>query len=492
MNTLRLAARSRNRGDRASNKPTRSESGSNRRRLTVEGLEPRLLLYAANGGVWPHPELVTVSFMPDGTDLGGVPNNLQSSMNLRFPTATWQKETLRGLQSYAANANLNFSVAADDGSPFGSCGGSGSDCNMQGDSNFGDVRIGGLDLGGALGLSMLPPPLNGDTQAGDFFLDTTTTWNIGASFDLFSVAAHEAGHSIGLDHSTVTTAVMYYSYIGVNAGLTSDDIAGIQSIYGSRPQDSFDAASPNNVKADSTVITSYIDSNKQVTLSGRDITTNSDIDWYKITTPSGSASTMEVRVQSTGLSLIAPKFTLYKGSTNKGTVSGGFNSTVTQTETINNGQNWYVKVEGAESGVFGTGTYALQINMGTAPMPPVSSPNTATAATGGGGMGSPIEDGEGYETAVAADTTSESSVVLASSGIDSTSDDASDDEISSQTLARHARRAGREAPAVFADALSGDGFRSDDASRTVDELLAGDLIDAVLPGLGFLGDLTVA
>jgi len=113
----------------------------------LECLEPRLLMYAANGGAWTNPELVTVSFMPDGTNIGGTPSNLFAEMNARYPTANWQREMLRGLQNFAASSNLNFSVVSDDGSPFGSAGGSGSDNNMQGDLNFGDIRIGGLDLG---------------------------------------------------------------------------------------------------------------------------------------------------------------------------------------------------------------------------------------------------------------------------------------------------------------------------------------------------------
>jgi hypothetical protein len=334
--------------------------------------------------------LVTVSFMPDGTDVGGVPSNLASTLNARFPTATWQKEVLKGLQSFAANANIDFSVVPDDGSPFASCGGSGSDCNLQGDSNFGDIRIGGVDLGGALGISMLPPPLNGDTTAGDFFLDTSTTWNIGLSFDLGTVAMHEAGHSLGLDHSLLTTAVMFPNYTGVHLNLSADDIAGIQSIYGGRTQDGFDTVDPNNVKADATVITSYIDANKQVTLTALDLTTSSDVDWYKIVTPSGNSGTMVVQVQSTGLSMMAPKLTVYKGSTNKGTVTGSYGSTISLSNTIGNGQSWFIKVEPGEAGVFGVGTYALQINMGTVPLPPVNSPNTATPVTGEGGYGSPL------------------------------------------------------------------------------------------------------
>ena len=112
------------RGERAKNIARREP------RLRVESLESRLLLYATSGGVWPHPELVTVSFMPDGTDIAGMPSALFSTMNARFPTATLQKEMLRGLQSYAANANLNISIVADDGSAFGSAGSHTADNNV--------------------------------------------------------------------------------------------------------------------------------------------------------------------------------------------------------------------------------------------------------------------------------------------------------------------------------------------------------------------------
>src|SRR3990172_2018776 len=150
----------------------------------LENLEARELMYAVTGNAWPQKQMVTVSFMPDGTDLARQPSALFSTMNARAATATWQKEILKGMQDYAANASINFVVVADDGSPFGSCGGSGSDCNKQGDSNFGDIRIGAVPLGTSLAVAMLPPPANGDTTAGDIFFNTATTWNVGASYDV--------------------------------------------------------------------------------------------------------------------------------------------------------------------------------------------------------------------------------------------------------------------------------------------------------------------
>uniref|UniRef100_A0A087Y3I6 Matrix metalloproteinase-9 n=1 Tax=Poecilia formosa TaxID=48698 RepID=A0A087Y3I6_POEFO len=52
---------------------------------------------------------------------------------------------------------------------------------------------------------------------------------------LFLVAAHEFGHSLGLDHSTVRQALMYplYSYVE-DFSLDQDDIDGIQFLYGNK------------------------------------------------------------------------------------------------------------------------------------------------------------------------------------------------------------------------------------------------------------------
>ena len=48
--------------------------------------------------------------------------------------------------------------------------------------------------------------------------------------DVESVALHEVGHIIGLDHSTLPSAVMY-PVMSFKRALTADDIAGVQSFY---------------------------------------------------------------------------------------------------------------------------------------------------------------------------------------------------------------------------------------------------------------------
>ena len=60
-----------------------------------------------------------------------------------------------------------------------------------------------------------------------------TTNNKGGGVDLFWLALHELGHSLGLDHSSNKDAIMYPIYRGSRPGLQlhRDDIMGIQQLY---------------------------------------------------------------------------------------------------------------------------------------------------------------------------------------------------------------------------------------------------------------------
>jgi hypothetical protein len=85
--------------------------------------------------------------------------------------------------------------------------------------------------GGVLAHTFYPPP-NTEPVAGDMHLDADESWQVGSGIDLYSVALHEAGHALGLGHSDQPGAVMY-PYYKLATGLTSDDIAAVQALYGS-------------------------------------------------------------------------------------------------------------------------------------------------------------------------------------------------------------------------------------------------------------------
>src|SRR5262245_947968 len=204
------------------------------RHLVLEALEERLVPYALSGYTWANPN-VSVSLMPDGTLISSsYPSNLFATYNAAYSTATWQREIARALQAWADVSNLNFHFVADDGSPQGTAG------LAQGDSRFGDIRIGGYNMGsGILGMGWNP---GGTTTAGDVELATGAAFPIGSMPDLFSVVLHEVGHGIGFNHSLVDPAVMEGGLWGVYPGPYADDTAGVQAMYGARKPDAYDAA----------------------------------------------------------------------------------------------------------------------------------------------------------------------------------------------------------------------------------------------------------
>ena len=95
--------------------------------------------------------------------------------------------------------------------------------------------------GGVLAHCFYPPPVNANPIAGDCHYDDSETWVSpgfgGAGIDMVTVAAHEIGHGLGLQHSADPNSIMAPFYTGRRAYLSSDDIAGIVNLYSARAED---------------------------------------------------------------------------------------------------------------------------------------------------------------------------------------------------------------------------------------------------------------
>jgi hypothetical protein len=379
------------------------------RLLALEHLETRVVPYAVTGNAWPNPQLITISFVPDGTVVSTsgtslVTSNLFAAFNGNPKLVNqWQAQILKAAQAWAAQTNINFAVVPDNGA------GIGSGTYQQGDPGMGDIRISGYNFGNStLGRAMMPPPANNYSVAGDIAFNTAQIFNVGSTYDLYTVAMHEFGHALGLDESSAgTSAVMYPNYTGVKPGLSNDDIAGIRAIYSgnvARSNDAYNGA--NGSFSTASNINSFVNtSSLTATVPNLNLAASSQAEYFTFTAPAGSAGSLMVSVQSSGLSLLAPKVTVYAAnqSTVLGSASGLGQYGTTLNVTVNNvtaGQQFYVKVQGADTSAFATGAYALAMNFAGGAAPVAAPPNTqvlmGAVTQGGGGFAEGKAEGDDF------------------------------------------------------------------------------------------------
>ncbi len=388
---------------RGSTRKQRTSPRNHRVCPRLETLEDRRLLYATLGGSWVHPIKITYSFVPDGTLIAGVPSTLYQTLNAKFSTETWQREFDVAAAVWQAVANINMVRVGDAGGSLDIYG------NQQGDYRFGDIRISAIPLEyGMLGLAFSPPPMNGGTLAGDVVMSSIMDWKINSHWDLRTVAIHEFGHALGMDHSMISAAAMFANYTVMKQSLNTDDIAGIQSIYQARQPDVWNSNGQSNVFWQWVApIDGLRTSQNQINLEWLNLHQTSMAEWFYFTVPTTHAGRVEIRMRSTGFSLLSPQLEIYDTALayRGGATSSKYGDTITTTLTsFYPGQIFLVKAAAGNGA--STGAYALQINFGSNPLPPLATAYTTVPwqpSQGGGlvlmtsaGAGHPDFDDHGH------------------------------------------------------------------------------------------------
>ena len=310
------------------------------RPLTIEQLENREMLSATVWGIpWPDGQHLTLSLAPDGTNISGAPSALSGV--LAEAGSNGEYALLEAFQTWADYANINYGLVGDGGQAFG------IGKAIQSDPRFGDIRIGARPLDSDV-IAITSPFDYFNTYSGDVVLNSNQP--IGSTYNLYTVALHEAGHALGLPDNSDPNSVMYEYYNGTNGALDASDIAAIQSLYGTR--------APN-----ATNHTLGTAQNYSVPVYGA-LNSATDADYFKFSTGILFTGTT-IHLQTAGLSLLNATVSVYNSR-------GNLVASTTATDPTNNDltldlnnlawlSKYYVEVSSPNGGVFDVGTYNLTI-----------------------------------------------------------------------------------------------------------------------------------
>jgi hypothetical protein len=210
-----------------------------------------------------------------------------------------------------------------------------------------------------MAITVPPDPYFSGTLSGDMILNSSA--NLTPN-DLFAVAQHEAGLSLGLGESTDPSSAMY-SYLNPQATLSPGDIQNIQALYGTPDPD---PNASNNSIATAAPISEpllYIGQTPLVTYGDHAAASNTD--FFSVSPPALYAGPVTIQLQTSGISFLQPQLDVYDQNSNllgQAQSASEVGDVVSVTlPSVNPFQHYYIEVSSPAQDVFGIGRYALSV-----------------------------------------------------------------------------------------------------------------------------------
>jgi hypothetical protein len=312
------------------------------------------------GVPWADPMHLSLSFALDGTAAAGEPSQLIAALDAAMPQPAWQDAIARAAQTWAEAAGVTIGIVPDSGAPFGAPG------PNQADGRFGDIRLGGFPMAvNELAVAIPPDPYLTGSFAGDMFVNTRSLLT---PESLYAVALHELGHALGLPPSTDPNSVMFNTAGPTRTTLSAADVTAVRALYGARPHDPNDADRSNASIRRATKIEYSDDSGADgatPAIAYGDITTRGDVDTYFFKAPDGYTGPTTIRVQTAGVSLLAPRVTVYDEDGRyiaQKTATDSLGSVLEITlPTTNEDDEYFVRVEAAPGTAFAVGRFGIGV-----------------------------------------------------------------------------------------------------------------------------------